>query len=304
MRVLPVSRGGIDSDYSGCLRDYAKKVKSEFGGEFAASEARFPKSDSRKLIEKFERAVDAVLSKGVRQSGDVHAAHNEICVASRLLDVSRLRVTSLEYEPRLPGCAKTIDFRASTDEGQVVYFDVKTIQPERIDRWKKLEELRARGGFPPNVGLTLSWKDLPEESRRQNEQLVEEAQAGGVRDIGGEIWHEMFAARGKMLQYALELEGKIRECGLSTSGAQFVLVLCGDGSRWDEDELEDFAWFYRSGRHRQDDPFSNMEGRDITAKGIRLDQSVTGFACLFRKRGSLHAHRWNPSVQAPASPLP
>ena len=29
--------------------------------------------------------------------------------------------------------------------------------------------------------------------------------------MGGEIWHQMFAARARMLEYTLELEGKIRD---------------------------------------------------------------------------------------------
>ena len=48
-------------------------------------------------------------------------AHNEICVASALLANQELRFVRLEYEPPLPGSAKTIDFRATAENGQIVY---------------------------------------------------------------------------------------------------------------------------------------------------------------------------------------
>jgi hypothetical protein len=151
-----------------------------------------------------------------------------------------LRFIRLEYEPPLLGCAKTIDFRAIADDGQIAYVDVKTIKPQSTDRWDQFEKARAEVWLPENVrvGLSEQW-------------------------LGGEIWHGWFAARGRMLEYSLELEQKIAEGGLTTDNTLFTLAFCGDGFYWHQDQLEDFVSFYYSGVHRADDPFSQVEQRHI-----------------------------------------
>lgn len=68
--------------------------------------------------------------------------------------------------------------------------DVKTITQAPKDRWEQFDTAREEERFPENhiVGLFKEWMD-------------------------GEIWHGWCAARGRMLEYTLELEEKIREDG-------------------------------------------------------------------------------------------
>jgi hypothetical protein len=49
--------------------------------------------------------------------------------------------------------------------------------------------------------------------------------------LGGEIWHAWFAARARMLEYALGLERKIADANLGGENKLFVLALCGEGFR-------------------------------------------------------------------------
>jgi excisionase family DNA binding protein len=121
--------------------------------------------------------------------------------------------------------------------------------------------------------------------------------------MGGEIWHQMFAARARMLEYALELEGKIRDCGLKDQEKTlFILALCGAGFHWHEDELEDFVQFYRTGRHRSDDPFSRVEANYAKEKNLALERTISRFACMRRRQGELFHTRLNWNVQPPRDP--
>jgi hypothetical protein len=97
-------------------------------------------------------------------------------MASAVLANRQSRFRSLESSP-LPGGAKTIDFRATADDVQVAYVDVRTIKPENTDRWDQFERATSEGWFPENVIISISEKRL-----------------------GGEIWHAWFAARGGMLE--------------------------------------------------------------------------------------------------------
>jgi hypothetical protein len=173
----------------------------------------------------------------------VDEAHNELCIASALLDNANPQFTCLKYEPILPDCAKSIDFCATTDAGLIVYVDVKAIKPQAKDRWEQFERALAEGWFPPNVSVLLS-KD----------------------GLGGELWHNMFAARSRMLEYSLELEQEIAEGHLAGNNSLFVVALCGEGFCWHEDELEDFISYYYSGTHRADDPFANAETRYVQSQ--------------------------------------
>jgi hypothetical protein len=122
----------------------------------------------------------------------VDEAHNELCVASAILANEKPHTARLEYEPPLQDCKKSIDFRATAEDGSLNYVDVKTIKPLSKDRWDQYEKAREEKWLPENVHVILEKEWL-----------------------GGEMWHSMFAARGRMLEYALELEAKIAEATLS-----------------------------------------------------------------------------------------
>ena len=104
---------------------------------------------------------------------------------------------------------------------------MKIIKPQVADRWDQFEKAAKEGWIADNVHVVIAedW-------------------------LGGEIWHAWFAARARMLEYTLELERKIADANLAGDNKLFVLSLCSDGFRWQQDGLEDFVSFYRGGIHR------------------------------------------------------
>ncbi len=120
---------------------------------------------------------------------------------------------------------------------------------------------------------------------------------------GGEIWHGWFAARGRMLEYTLELEQKIREAVLKGKPITvFFLALCGTGFEWHESQLEDFVDFYRTGRHRSDDPFAKMEAHCMAKANLSLDRTVTRFVYVKRKTTIVLPERLNWNVRGAIDP--
>lgn len=264
MRASNVDRGKVD-----WLRAYAAEVATVFGDEFDSHTGRF--KGAKTLLQRFNDAVSSMLSNGSSLAAGVDEAHNELCVASKLLANANPRFTLLEYEPILTGCAKSIDFRARTDQGLNVYVDVKTIKPKAKDRWEQFEKAIDEGRIPEHVNVLLSESGL-----------------------GGELWHNMFAARSRMLEHALGFEAKIRDCSLvADDNTIFILAFCGDGWHWPPDELEDFVDFYRTGSHRPDDPLSQFEAKYIADKDITLDGTITRFACISRSQLEIRPRRVN-----------
>jgi hypothetical protein len=250
------------------VKAYAAEVMEAFGAEFAAANDRF--KDGQVLLNRFNAAIESVLKNGRGHFRAVDEAHNELCTASALLSNTKLKFIRLEYEPSLSGCPKTIDFRATAEDGQIAYVDVKTIKPESTDRWDQFERATAERWFPENiiVGISKEW-------------------------LGGEIWHGWFAARSRMLEYSLELEQKITEAGLAADNVIPVPALYGDGFRWHQDQLEDFVSFYYCGVHRGDDPFAQTERKYITDKRIYLKRTVSRFAYFQWKQGEIRPNRVN-----------
>jgi hypothetical protein len=268
----------ISQDEAVLIKSYAGEVTAAFGKEFTDDRARL--KGSGKLLARFADAVGSMLSNGRRLIAGVDEAHNELCVASQLLANVAPRFALLEYEPGLPDSAQSIDFRARTDAGQAFYVDVKTISPRVNDRWDQFEKAQKEGWFPANVHVTL-FQTL----------------------LGGELWHNMFAARARMLEYALHLEAKIRDCALGDARESFfTLVFGGEGFHWREDGLEDFVSFYRTGTHRPDDPFSKAEAKHIADKNIRIDRTITRFACMRRSQFEIRHRRINWNVRPPGNP--
>ncbi|MBL8705968.1 MAG: hypothetical protein JNM30_14045 [Rhodospirillales bacterium] len=259
------------------LKDYAAEVEHVFGADFSEAEGRF--ADAQKLIGRFRSSIQGVLDNGRSKFHAVDEAHNELCIASALLANRNPRFVSLEYEPVLSGTGQSIDFRATTDDGTIVYVEVKTIKPAARDRWDQFERVRKQGLFPLNVEVAI-----------QKEWL------------GGELWHSMFAARSRMLEYALELEGKISAAGLTGEKTIIILALCGEGFHWHQDELEDLVSYCREGKHRPDDPFSKMELNYIAENSVALQRTLSRFACMRRPQGEIRPKRVNWNVQAPALP--
>lgn len=268
----------LTADDIAWVKDYAAEVQKAFGQEFDAATDRF--KDGKVLLDRFNAAIESVLNNGRGHFRAVDEAHNELCVASALLANTKLRFIRVEYEPPLPGCAGTIDLRATADKRQIAYVDVKTIKPEDTDRWEQFEKAKAEGWFPDNiiVGISEQW-------------------------LGGEIWHAWFAARARMLEYALDLERKIVDAGLEADDVVTVLALCGDGFRWHQDQLEDFVAFYSTGVYRGDDTFSQVEQKYMTDTKISLRRNISRFAYFQRKQGEIRPNRVNWNVRPPRDPF-
>lgn len=268
----------MDVDDVAWVKAYAREARETFAYDFAEDAERF--KDGEKLLRRFDTAIVTVLEKGMSLFHMVEEAHNELCVASSILASSKLKLVRLEYEPPLSGTAKTVDFRLTADGGFTGYVDVKTVTPDAKDRWEQFEKARAEGWFPENVqvGLSEEW-------------------------MGGEIWHSWFAARSRMLEYAMELESKIDEAALANEKTGFTLLFFSDGFHWRQDALEDFVCFYRSGQHRPDDAFSQAEERYISDKKIALKRIIGRFAYMERKRGEIRPRRTNWHVRPPRDPF-
>ena len=271
---MPVTSVDLTADDIAWVRKYAAEVRKTFGHAFDAASDRF--KDGTVLLDRFNAAIESVLHNGRGYFRAVDEAHNELCVASALLANTKLKFVRLEYESPLPGCSRTVDFRATADDGQIAYVDVKTIKPEDTDRWEQFEKAKAEGWFPDNIIVGIA-QDLR----------------------GGEIWHAWFAARARMLEYSLELEQKIADAGLATDNVITVLALCGDGFRWHQDQLEDFVAFYSTGVYSGDDTFSQVERRYMTDNKISLRRNISRFAYFQRKQGEMHPNRVNWNVRPP-----
>jgi hypothetical protein len=252
---------------------YAAKVSSAFSTQFKGAGDRF--QGSRRLLRRFTSAVDSVLTNGWSKFLSVDEAHNELCIASAILSNTSPVFTRLEYEPRLAGCAKSIDFRAINGE-VAVYVDVKTITPKPTDRWDQFIKFEERGRFPEKVVVFL-----------QEEWL------------GGELWHNMYASRERMLEHTIGLEKKISAGNLAAKDTFFVLALCGYELYWHQDELEDFVSFYYTGFHRPDDPLSTAEAKYLEDNNLSFAGAISRFACMFRSQLGLHPHRLNWRVLPP-----
>lgn len=237
-------------------------------------------SNAGKLLERFQdiRDIERQLKlKNKRLINQVIEVTNELCIAQWILGLEN-KCNQLIYEPPVKASSvsrKTIDFCASMENGQTVYFDVKTVQPDTIDRWDKFEEAIKEDRFPKNVNMLLD-----EES------------------FGGEIWHDSSSSRGRMLEYAVELEEKINNYEI-TDKTYFVMVFCSDGFDWRLDELEDFADFYKTGHHNPDDPFRKMENYFIEKKQIKLQRNITAFCYLERPKAETKVAKLVCPVQGP-----
>ncbi len=179
---------------------------------------------------------------------------NEICIACEFL--SSAECGSLSYETPLIGTDRTIDFLVTTTQNRSIYFDVKTVHPDESDAWARYQSMQEH--FTPGAELVLDqdW-------------------------MGGELAHFFIASRERFLEHTLALEDKI-ETITNRNDFSYALVFCGDGFRWHETDLEDFADFYRTGRHRPDDHFGAVETHYMNEKGLSFRRRIDSF-CYFER---------------------
>jgi hypothetical protein len=268
----------IDDADIAWLHSYESATRSHFEPRFGAYQPRF--AHGADLLERHSAAIREVIAQGRHHFHAVDEAHNEICVADAILSDPSTAEASLLYEPPLPNTVKTIDYAVRERDGKITLVDVKTIKPQPRDRWDQYERAVKEGWLPKNVQFILEreWQ-------------------------GGELWHSAFASRSRFLEYSLELEAKLSAAAYGETARRRVLMLCGEGFHWHQSELEDFVAYYRTGVHRDDDPFSLAEERHVLANKLVFERSISSFACLDRRQGDIAARRINWHVQAPPSPF-
>jgi hypothetical protein len=98
--------------------------------------------------------------------------------------------------------------------------------------------------------------------------------------MGGQIYGNTFASRSRFLEYTMDFEERLAEAKKITDGTG-LLVFCGNGVRWHRSNLEDFA-DYHARKHRQDDPFAQMEKHHIETEGLKLLHNVDNFGVIRR----------------------
>ncbi len=268
----------IDDGEMAWLEQYETATLEHFRPRFEASAGRFDQFE--RVLSRLTDALQHVRAQGRQYFSAVDDAHNEICVADAILSDGSTAHSILQYEPKLPNTDKTIDFALAEDDGRLTLVDVKTIKPARRDRWAQYERALQEGWFPKDVQFLLD-KD----------------------GQGGELWHTAFTSRARFLEYSLEFEQKLAAAAYGEKVRRQIMMFCGEGFHWHQDELEDFVSYYRAGAHRADDPFANAEARHINDNGLILRKTISSFGCLNRRQWETQARRVNWHVQPPQSPF-
>lgn len=213
-----------------------------------------------RLWGQFEDAVAAYRKHGRPQRAGVCQGVNELAVAGQILADKSLSHTPIWYEPEIVSHGPRFDFVAPDVNGQALYIEVKTVEPRTEDSDSNWAKFEGRQKY-----LTPG-----------NHYIVEKEWMGAA------IFGKSFAARSSFLDNTFETEAKFKDHNAVKPG-HAILVFCGTGFAWKVDALEDFADFYRTGRHRGDDPFADMEQHAIEQRGAKLSRSLNGFAALMRK---------------------
>jgi hypothetical protein len=270
-------RDEIDGRYLERRVEAAAATKAHCQELFSTHARRLTGIES--CLERFRSSVEALRQQRTGAAlAAVEEYHNELCVAEELLLFDEPPFSLIEYEPLLPNADGRIDFRATNDHS-VWFVEVMTIHPELKDRWDQYQRVVEAGHITDNVTIHFDrqW-------------------------MGGELWHQKFSARAKMLEYSLELEGRIQRGGVDAPKHGFVLALFSDGFAWHEDELEDFVAFYRTGRHRLDDGLAKMERHAFEEAGRTLTRRISAFAYFCRPVFELLPTGKNWNVRPPKEP--
>jgi hypothetical protein len=229
-----------------------------------------------RLWGQFEDAITAYRKNGTASLNQVVERVNELVVAQIILNDKTLPEGKVQYEPQIGTDARRIDFVVPDVHGAYLYIEVKTVHPRTEDaekNWEKYEKRR--------------------ELHSEDTQYV--VQKGY---LGAEIYGNSFSARSKFMEYAREFEVRLAAANDAQPG-RGVLVFCGDGWAWRLSQLEDFADFYRTGRHRPDDSFGRMEAEEIRRSGIQLMRNIEAFGFMKRHFASITEEEWRPEVRGP-----
>lgn len=229
--------------------------------------------EGKKLIARFEQEVETW--KKTDKFRPVIEIGNEVAAAECFLN-SLGKSEQLTYEPKMTGTQKRIDFQKIDAAGCREWFEVKTVAPQWADDeagWQRF--MRIAQDFPENARL-----------------VVEKEWAGAA--IAGQA----IKARWSFIQRTVEVEERCTVIPETEKGPVW-LVFCSTGVAWSPDELEDFADFYRTGKHREDDWMRNAADRYMREEGIRFGCLLAGFCYLGRKHDEVSAHDFRKQVSGP-----
>lgn len=237
-----------------------------------ANDTRFGRATE--LIDRFHHEIE--IWRKTNSFRPVIEIGNELAAAECLL--GRLSVgDSLIYEPPMPDTNKRIDFLKTNSAGAYEWIEVKTVSPQWADDeagW--LRFTRIAQAFPENSRLVVAkeW-------------------------AGAAIAGQSIKARWSFIQRTVEVEKRATFIPRNQRGP-VSLLFCSTGSDWYQDELEDFADFYRTGKHRADDWLRSAADRYMHDEGIRFSQSLSGFHYLAREHGEVSAHDFSMQVAGPS----
>ena len=230
-----------------------------------------------RLWRQFTDAVASYRQPGGAGFAPVYERINELAVARRLLIDESLVDFQILYEPLIAANDRRIDFVVPGVEGGNLYIEVKTVHHTAEDsdaNWRKYEKRREH--HTPNVYYVVEQEWM-----------------------GAAIYGNSFSARSKFMEYVRDFEARLDDANQVTPG-RGLLVFCGTGMQWHRSELEDFADFYRTGKHRQDDPFAAMEAEALRHTGTALRRNIAAFGFMKRHMESTVDQDWVTDVRGPS----
>lgn len=236
-----------------------------------ASDSRFGRVTD--LIDRFHHKIETWRKTNAFRP--VIETGNELAAAECLL-ASLAVGDSLTYEPPMAGTDKRIDFLKISGAGAYEWIEVKTVSPKWADDeagWLRFSHIAQT--FPENAKLAV-------------------AKEWGGSAVAGQA----IKARWSFIQRAVEAEEQATFIPVNQRGPVWLLF-CSTGFEWHQDELEDFADFYRTGNHRADDWLRNAADRYMHDEGIKFSQSLSGFHYLARSHDEVSAHAFSIDVTGP-----
>lgn len=256
------------------IDEFVAEVTAEYRDMLIANNSRVTRGKA--LWDQFGPAVAICHSSFGSNDNRLIECVNEMAVARVLVDDPALQQFKIEYEPNILPDGRRIDFVVDRGDDRV-YVEVKTVRPKTkatSGAYKKFRERRKR--HPANVEYVVN----PEA-------------------LGGAIYGDSFASRSHFLLYSMAFEERLEEAKAIKQGPG-ILVFCGNGFAWHRSELEDWADFYRLGKHRADDPFGPMELHHLTTNGISLKRNIDHFAHLKRPFNFARRTEFKWPVRGPA----
>jgi hypothetical protein len=230
-----------------------------------------------RLWGQFKDAVAAYRRHGMEALPAIIERVNEMAVACILINNPTFAHSNFLYEPPIAVDGRRIDFVVPEAEGSGrLYIEVKTVRPtaeDSEDNWKKYEARKARHSDNVTYHVDKRW-------------------------MGATIYGNAFSARSKFMEYTRDFETRLADADKVQPG-RGSLVFCRSGLEWEASELEDFADFYLTGRHRQDDPFAKMEAEALRRGNIELKRNIAAFGLMNRPMNCITEEEWIPDIRGP-----